>query len=280
MISARDGGRLQCLVVGSDGDLVGLDAAPTVQLRDTTGAVIASPPTATVDPLGPGRYSAPLPAGHPALDDLGALTVTWTGTINTDPWSVTDPVEVIGGWPFTLSEMRAANTDLADPDRRPAHVLAAARQVAVERVGSITRVAWVSRRRTDTLIASGTLPTLLLPHPQVQTVHSITVNDTTLDVSQVTIHDTGALDYPFPTGAVVTVDYTHGHPTCPSDVAGAIRDLAVFTAASWGARMPDRATTISTDVGTFRLSMPGRDGPTGLPEVDAILAPYRRPAIG
>lgn len=64
MISARDGGLLHCLVVGPDGDLVALDAAPTV--------------TATADPLGPGRYSAPLPAAHPALDNLGTVTVTWT----------------------------------------------------------------------------------------------------------------------------------------------------------------------------------------------------------
>ena len=79
MISARDGGLLHCLVVGPDGDLVALDAAPTVQLRDAAGAVIPPTVTATADPLGPGRYSAPLPAAHPALDNLGTVTtVTWT----------------------------------------------------------------------------------------------------------------------------------------------------------------------------------------------------------
>ncbi len=43
----------------------------------------------------------------------------------------------------------------------------------------------------------------------------------------------------------------------------------------------DRAMSESTDVGTIRYSVAGKDGPTGIPEVNAVIAQFnhRIPAI-
>ncbi len=280
MISARDGGQATVTVVGADGDQVALDALPAVVVKDPTGAALSPALTVVADPIAPGRYLANIPAGHPALTSLGLLTIVWTGALAGQPWTVTDTLEVIDAWPFTLADMRAANTDLADCDRRPAEVLAMARLVACARVEAITRVSWMTRRVTETVPAPAGL-TLRLQHPEVQQLHALSVAGASVPPSEVDVAAaSGVLTRGGGWGSdTVTIDYSHGR-TPPPELAAAIRDLAVFSAATWGARVPERATAVSTDVGMFRLSMPGRDGPTGLPEIDAVLAPYTPPAVG
>lgn len=278
MISSRDGGAVGVTVAGFDGDPTDLDTSPTLAL--SRGSTALPTPTVTVDPLGPGRYTAALPAGHAALAELGPLICVWSGSLDGDPWTVTDTVEVVDAWPFTLADMRAANTDLADPDRRPAEVLAMARLVACARVEAITRVSWMTRRVTETAPAPAGL-TLRLQHPEVQQLHAVSVAGASVPPSEVDVASAaGVLTRGGGWGSdTVTIDYSHGR-TPPPELAAAIRDLAVFSAATWGSRVPERATAVSTDVGMFRLSMPGRDGPTGLPDIDAVLAPYTRPAVG
>ncbi len=280
MISARDGGQVGVTVAGPEGDLVDLDTTPTLIVKDATGATLTPALVVTVDPVGPGRYRAVVPAGHPALTQLGMITLVWAGVLDSAPWTVTDTLEVVDAWPFTLADMRAANTDLADPDRRPAEVLAMARLVACARVEAITRVSWVTRRVTETVPAPAGL-TLRLGHPEVQELHAVSVAGASIPTSEVGVASAaGVLARDAGWGSdTVTIDYSHGR-TPPPELAAAIRDLAVFSAATWGARVPERATAVSTDVGMFRLSMPGRDGPTGLPDIDAVLAPYTRPAVG
>lgn len=70
-----------------------------------------------------------------------------------------------------------------------------------------------------------------------------------------------------------TVAYLHGMAACPADVAWACEELA----ASYlivGA-VPYRATSMSTSDGVMSYSIAGRDGATGIPEVDEVIARHR-----
>jgi hypothetical protein len=74
---------------------------------------------------------------------------------------------------------------------------------------------------------------------------------------------------------------THGYEAVPEPVrrAGLIyaRTLLIRSAME----QSDRATAVFTDIGGYRLTIAGRDGPTGIPDVDAVLSPDqygRRPA--
>lgn len=91
------------------------------------------------------------------------------------------------------------------------------------------------------------------------------------------VHVSGFLRLPFATTGTVEVTYRHGYDAPPLDLARAV----LLLTAAWAVRdiTPSRAVAEVTDVGVFRLSTPGRDGPTGLPEVDAVLARYRWPRV-
>ena len=83
-----------------------------------------------------------------------------------------------------------------------------------------------------------------------------------------------------PDGAAIEVHYAHGYDRPPSDVVDAIMQYVEELLAD--NPMPRRATSVSTDVGAFRISTAGRDGFTGIPDLDAAVEAHarRRPTVG
>ena len=66
--------------------------------------------------------------------------------------------------------------------------------------------------------------------------------------------------------------------------AGPVAQAAMLLAREYLVRsvLSSRATVESTDVGFFRVSVAGRDRPTGIPEVDAVIERFgrSRPLVG
>lgn len=277
------GGLLRLLVVDDEGDPVDAPQTPTVTVVDGAGTQVA---TGTATHTGTGVYTLALTGAQTAQCDT--LTVTWSAGVAT----YITVVEVIGGWPVTLADIRNANTELADTTRYPSALLAAARNAAMDRIENSTGVAWSTRRARVTLDGDGST-VLALRGPnrkaltEVQTVLGVTVEGAVWDPDGCVLWPWGGLAAPdglvWPVGRRnITVDVLHGVPVAPAPVCEAIVELAIGAVVEYGSRVPERATSVSTDLGTFRLTLPGRDGPTGIPRVDAVIDQwgYKTMAVG
>ena len=275
-----DGGTVAVHVTAADDSPTDLDALPAADAV-IDGATVAPPLTVTKP--GTGRYTATIPPGHPAAAQLGDILIRWTGLLAAAAWLRSTPVEVIGGWPFTVADVRAANHDLDDTTRYPNALIAAARAAAVDRAEQISKVAWTPRRRRVTVEPAAGHRRLLLPDVEATDLIAVTVDGVAEDLTEITLQPWGALDHPTGWHGRVVADYLHGYRACPAPVVDAIIDLTIRAVVGMGSRVPERATSVSTDVGTFRITLPGRDGPTGIPDIDAVLTQYGYgavPAVG
>lgn len=282
-LAAGEGGTLLLTVVDPAGAPVDLDDPPTCQVVHPDGDPLGDP--LPVTQLGDGSYAAAVDRSHPVAARPVQATAVWDTVAAGQPLQRTTRCEVIGGWPFTLLELRAANTDLADADVYPPGLLASARDAALERFERITGVAWSPRWRRVTVDVTSP-DRIMLPDQQVHDpLLALTVNGLVWQPGDVHVWPWGEVTSAgrFDVGRRgATVDYLTGHDPCPRPVADAVLDLAVATVLDHGHRRPDRATAVTTDLGTFRVTVAGRDGPTGIPSVDAVAAQWgqRLPAVG
>lgn len=75
-----------------------------------------------------------------------------------------------------------------------------------------------------------------------------------------------------------SVVYTYGADFIPEAVKDAVLTLAAYYLRAQAT--PDRATGEATDAGFIRFTIAGRDGATGLPEIDAIAEQFGRKRYG
>lgn len=76
-----------------------------------------------------------------------------------------------------------------------------------------------------------------------------------------------------PCGGPRRVAYVHGMAACPPDAAWAVEELAASYLVH--GPVPYRAVSASTSDGVVSYSIAGRDGATGIPEVDEVIARHR-----
>lgn len=218
----------------------------------------------------------------PALD---TYTCTWTGTVETLAKEWSSVVEVCGGYLFEISEMRAFDSAFVDVSKYSDAKMRAARTAAEQRLERACRVAFVPRARR-LVIAGGGMSALHLPDNAVRRVVSLSVDDVAFTVDELAgldVREWGRVmrddGLTFEEGARIEIFYEHGddYPDAPVVQAAMllVREYLVRSALS------SRATVEATDVGFFRVSVAGPDRPTGLPEVDAVIADFgrRRPRV-
>jgi hypothetical protein len=161
------------------------------------------------------------------------------------------------------------------------------RESVEERFEQVTGVSFRPAGRQIRLDGDGT-QTLILPDLYPREIISASIGGTALtagEISDLIIYDAGILARP--DGSVWTagkgnikIHYTYGLDAPPEPIVDAA--LTYARALLTRSATSDRAVSQSTDVGTFRLATAGRDGPTGYPEVDAILEQFgtTRIAVG
>lgn len=266
------------------GATVALDAAPTATAAHVNGRTTIQVEDA-VTPTGDGGWSVPAPAAVTA--DLSAWIITWAGTVGGAALTVTRMAEVVGGFAFTVRECRAWDESLADEAKYPTAAIIEARTFAEQRFESAAEVAYVPRYARVTATRPTVAQTypispvywgpsswLLVPNVEIRRLLTV---DGVAPTDQQTLDRSGLLRGVTP-GQVV--EYEHGLDSYPPEVRRATLMLAEDYLVK--SSLPSRATSVSTDEGYLRISVAGRDGLTGIPEVDAAIEQYgrRRPAAG
>lgn len=251
----------------------GLAAASnvTVTVRNDAGGIVTGPTVVQTN----ADLDAELELTADLLPNLDLLTVDWDaggGHVETDL------VEVAGARFATVDEVRALK-DLGDTNRFPDALIVEAISRVEELIEDDNEVAWVPRYHGQVLDGSGTA-ILRVEKSQLRTVRSASIAGAALDV--------GAL-HPYPTGKIVRasgvwtaglrnvdVAYEHGFDGPPRD----LKDAAVDAIRSGllekkSSAIPERAQTMSSEIGTFSLALAGPNRPTGYPDIDARILAHR-----
>lgn len=268
------------------GDLQDATGSVTATITDGGGAAVSGSPF-TASRTSTGIYLVSLSP----ISSLDRFDIEWNYTRAGNAEKTQDSFETVGGFLFEIDEIRARMPDLADPNEFSADDIRAARTEAEERLERLCGVAFVPRAERETLSGMG-LTSLQLGRVEIRTVYSATVDQgsgpvalTSTELASLRVYPWGTLFrsdlVPWYAGARnVGVYYEHGlnEPLEP------VRKAAMLLAKANLIKSPinERATSESTDVGVLRYSVAGQDGPTGIPDVDAVVEQFNRtiPAVG
>lgn len=220
-----------------------------------------------------------------AQSRLDHLTATWTGS--SGGRKVTTRHEVVGAFYADLAEIRALDA-LGNTSKFPEAALARARWQAEAKFEDATGVAWVPRH--DRQVAFGDNTTeLLLRWPRPRSLIAVGIDGTAVgDLTVFSLYDTGVIERAsgvrWPKGATasgnVTIEYTHGYDRPTEDLRMAFLQYVRYLILDTTSRIPDRASSYSTEFGTFQLVTAGFNRPTGLPEIDSILNEHSHRVAG
>jgi hypothetical protein len=211
-----------------------------------------------------------------AQSRLDHLTAVWTGAAGR---VVTTRHEVVGGFYAELAEIRAL-----DSLKYPTTLLEVARAQAEDRFEQATGVAWVRRHARDTLSGNGAARMVLPRRPPrsliAATIGGVAAGDLTLFrlYDEGVIERAGGVTWPKESsggGGNIVVEYVHGYDAPPADLKQAFMTFVRYLLLETRSRIPDRATAMTTEWGTFQLAS-ATSRATLIPEVDAVLAAYDR----
>lgn len=279
------GGVLTLRNYDANGDLADVDGANAPsgasQVTDSAGTVVAG---FTFARTGTGVYTCTLPANLEVLDRY-AISWAWA-----NGQSRASEFELVGGFLFTIPDVRAFDPALADETTYPdARIIQARGHVEdVFEHQRTTGMAFRPRGRRVDVDGTGTRG-LFLPDTHLRLVRAVTMDGTAFtsgELADVAVYPHGEIVRAtlgtFTAGIRnVQVLYEFGEGAVPGDVWQAALKLARYALAPGPMDGDGRATAQFNEFGGFRLTIAGRDGPTGLPDVDAVLDRYRAaPAMG
>lgn len=266
----------------ADGDALTLLAPATVALSDGAGVDIPLSPNAATIATDKHSLSFTIPAG--SLPLLDTYTVTWTATVGEAACSWQTSLDVCGGHIFSIAQFRASKKEFAAKTAATVRSVRTAAEVAFEKECG---VAFVPRGAREQIRGDDT-DTLLLSHVALRDIYSLSVDGTAWTPDEIAVlvrEEPGIVTRTdglvWTAGSLIVVHYTHGYDRPPVPVRDAVLILAQDRAIP-DSRIPSRAVLQATEFGNFRVSVPGRDGPFGIPEVDARVYTYGRPrpAVG
>lgn len=175
---------------------------------------------------------------------------------------------------FTIAELRAAYPELANAEKYTDAKLEAARVFAEQWFETAAHVAYVPRSATETLQGSGSRNLFLSTWAAVRPVTAASIDGTALtaeELAELVTRPYGVVERAllWPAGSSIVVTYQHGYDAPEDLVVAAVMMLAVEHAKP--SAIPARATSLSTDLGSYRISQADATGKTGIPDVDAII---------
>lgn len=279
-LEAIRGQPLSLSVTVRDGGGALVDPGPvTIDVRRWDGTLVTSGPMS-----GTGAAPRTLSLSPSHLPDVDLFTVTVSGA---SFGTTTQTIPVVGAPLFTLTEARAFDQgQLADPTRYPDELLVALRARIREAFVNITGKRFVPELVEAVVSGTGT-STLVVPDVDVLNVRAVWLRRggswQPLDPAQLasmmvlpygTIVWTGGV---WPDGPLsVRIVYEAGMERVPLEIRRAALKLACSYMGALSSNLPDRALSLSDELGTFRLATPGFGGSFfGLPEVDAVLKRYQ-----
>lgn len=182
----------------------------------------------------------------------------------------------------TITDVRDHNRALSDSSKYSDSKILDAIEVAEQIMEEAAMVAFVPREKTVTLYGDGSR-TLLLPDVEVATIDAMSVSGVALtegELANLVVRKSGLVTgMYFPSGAELVITYTHGFASPPAPIVRACIILAVEALIPSG--IPSRATATTVGDQFYRITVAGRDGVTGIPEVDSAIDQFgrRRPVL-
>lgn len=204
--------------------------------------------------------------GGPAPQGVGSYAASWVDAAGRNR---TSTVEVVGWHYFGLDEMRDADYDGCCTDATDSE-LASARQTATEVFERACRRSFTARR-ARAIVSANMNGFAELPWSDVDSAEARTMDGTAVECDLV--GDCQA--YVGARKCLVTASY--GMHETPDEVRRACIEYALYLMRPDS--RPSNAVGQSTDFGFVRFSLAGRDGATGLVEVDAVIKAWSRSGV-
>lgn len=212
---------------------------------------------------------------------LMRFDLRWSGVFDGVTQSIDSQAEVVGGFLFTVAELRTFKGALQSTATYPTSAILDIREEITQFFAEECRVAFAPRYGRAVVDGRGGTE-LYLPSRKVTRVLSAKASGTAMDHASMVAYDDGLLYSPsgFPEGRRnIAVEYEHGYAQPPGRLARAAKVYASTMLV--GTDVKERAITHTDETGTYRLSYPDafRQRPTGIPVVDAALVAYTEPLV-
>lgn len=263
------------------------DGTVTVLIKRADGTTLLST-NATNDPA-VGVYSVVLPPQA----NLNMLTLTWSGTFTGTAISIQSNVEIVGGFFFSIAELRAADTALTT-SRFSNQALIDARLSVETEFEDICHRAFVPRFQAE-YVTGEWMDELWLSQPEPIHVTTIKNGSTTYDAAGWETagyirRDRDALHRLILKGPALTlsylydtyIEYEYGMTQVPVPIKEKALRRARLSLLGMASTIDPRATTMMLpDIGSVNLATPGMRGlETGIPDIDVVLRRYTLDAGG
>lgn len=250
---------LDASFLDQDGDLVNAVGTVTVDVARADGTVIAAGAATTTSSTGLYRYA--LAAADNSQLDL--ITCTWKDGGTT---RLTTIHEIVGGYYFTVAELRAFDSTLSDATKYPAATIVQARAEVEAEFEDITGTAWVTRYLRVRLSGSGR-STLLAPVWAPRSVRSVRVysSETTYttfsaaELAAIDTEDWGQLrrldGASWPAGDDnLVIELEHGYNRPTPDLLRASKQRCRYRLNMEKTRARDTAVRMTVDGATYEMA--------------------------
>jgi hypothetical protein len=262
-----------------DGTPATIAGPATVTVLDGAGVVVVTDTPAIVG----GALSYNLPATLVPL--LDTYSVRWTGMVNDTAQEWRTDFELVGDYVMELDTIRAFDRAFADAVKYPDDYVRDCRDQIEEQLENSGMCAFRPRGARETLSGNG-MSDIVLRNTDVRGIYSIAIDGVPLTSDELAaVRFLGNVLHrssPWPRGfANITVHYSFGYDRAP----GPIRRAALILAKEHivpSTSLPARATSTTVGESSYRITIAGRDGFTGIPDVDAAVNQFGRvrPVVG
>jgi hypothetical protein len=259
------------------------DGAVTVTAVKGDGTTLFTLPA--TNEIAVGVYSIVIPPQAA----LNTFVLTWAGTFTGTPITIETDVEIVGGFYFSIAELRGFDKVLENTTRFPTDALVNARDVVETEFEDICARAFVQRyHREEALVPDTDTALLWTEKPEVTNINSVTVDgvDQTAWVAagyfkrdkyspRALVVSTEAQSALYAND--VTMEYEYGMRRVPRLIKEKALKRAKQFLVGQNSTMDERATTmLIPDVGTVNLATPGmRGSETGVPDIDVVLERFK-----
>jgi len=262
------------------------DGAVTVVAKKADGSTLFS--TNATNDVAVGKYTTVIPA----QTNLNIITMTWIGTFTGTPISLTTQVEIVGGFYFSIGELRAYESTFSNLVKYPDERLATARDQVEAEFEDICHRAFVPRFWRESSVEVDTDEDMLwMEKPEA--IRFTTLSQSGQDL--ISYYNSGYLirDKNSPRGIHVinsalnlfnydtmyypiSAEYEYGLTTVPIPIKQKALKRAKQFILGQNSTIDERAVTmLIPDIGQVNLATPGERGlETGVPDIDVVLRRY------
>lgn len=255
---------IRATLLDQDGDPVDAVGTLTCSIARADGTVVATD-RATTDATGAGVYTCALTTAEASTLDV--LTATWriSGVTRATTYHRT-----VGGFLFSIAQL----ANRAGMQEFDVAELRAERDRVTDLFERCTGVVWSPQYDYDEREAPGRCH--IITHRPLRSLRSLTLDGVAQTVSTMYLDQAaGIIDARFTVCGRMTIGVEHGFDQPTADLRDAALTVAADRLLRESSTLGSRTRSMTNDLGvTQQFSYAGKDHPTGIDEVDAVLADH------